>query len=450
MDQDKSKNLKPLPKPVYRPPVNSRAARSNDQRADRPDRPDRRDDTRGDRDARGPRYETINTRDARVQRQKYKEASRYTPEDFPAVPRKVRPTAARETYATIPPKRRTTKRRTKLLRKITHPNNKKISTKAPRRVNQNILFWGIGGVLLCFGLFLLVYGLTKKNAYEISVNDTVVGDVMMSKGVNADSVLTAVTDKLKTDNGADVRINETISAQLVHASGGGVMAFDNMVDAVIGQVTYDVMAAAIYVDGNVKGVLKDEGEANDVLDKIKAQYHQDGLNIISDGFVEDVEVQTTYVGKDQIQTEDDVFAALTANSSKQEIYTIVKGDTLNKVAMNNGMTVDEILNANPGLTIDSTLSIGQQINISTPSPVVSVVTVEEVTLTEVDPMQHQVRTNINEPITYKKIIQQGSDGQKEVTYHVTRINGYAQTPEPIKTDFTQPEVPQIEEIGGKK
>jgi LysM repeat protein len=49
------------------------------------------------------------------------------------------------------------------------------------------------------------------------------------------------------------------------------------------------------------------------------------------------------------------------------VYTIKKGDTLSKIATANGITVDELLAANPAIKDPNKISLGQQIVIPTPS-----------------------------------------------------------------------------------
>jgi peptidoglycan endopeptidase LytE len=50
-----------------------------------------------------------------------------------------------------------------------------------------------------------------------------------------------------------------------------------------------------------------------------------------------------------------------------EIYTIKKGDTLSKVAKAHGLTIEELLAANPAIKNADRISEGQQITIPLPS-----------------------------------------------------------------------------------
>jgi LysM repeat protein len=49
------------------------------------------------------------------------------------------------------------------------------------------------------------------------------------------------------------------------------------------------------------------------------------------------------------------------------VYTLKKGDTLSKIATKNGLTIEELLAANPDIKNPNKVAEGQQIIIPTPS-----------------------------------------------------------------------------------
>jgi LysM repeat protein len=49
------------------------------------------------------------------------------------------------------------------------------------------------------------------------------------------------------------------------------------------------------------------------------------------------------------------------------VYTIKKGDTLSKIATANGITIEELLAANPSIKDPNKIGLGQQIIIPAPS-----------------------------------------------------------------------------------
>jgi uncharacterized protein YabE (DUF348 family) len=75
------------------------------------------------------------------------------------------------------------------------------------------------------------------------------------------------------------------------------------------------------------------------------------------------------------------------------------------------------------------LKIGQVINLETTKPYLSVRTADEVTRTEVIPMQTEVRDNPSQAKSYRRTIQEGRDGKEEITVRITRVNGLLEKPE---------------------
>jgi spore germination protein len=53
---------------------------------------------------------------------------------------------------------------------------------------------------------------------------------------------------------------------------------------------------------------------------------------------------------------------------EQVVHTVAAGDTLSKIAAQYGVTVDQILEANPSITNPNQIAIGDQIVIPQPLP----------------------------------------------------------------------------------
>lgn len=78
----------------------------------------------------------------------------------------------------------------------------------------------------------------------------------------------------------------------------------------------------------------------------------------------------------------DAVELLTKSTEAQRIYTIEEGDTLWGISERYGLSIEDILKANPGLEEEGILQIGQEINLNIPKPILSVMTKEEFTYTE--------------------------------------------------------------------
>lgn len=58
-----------------------------------------------------------------------------------------------------------------------------------------------------------------------------------------------------------------------------------------------------------------------------------------------------------------------ASASANSIYTVKQGDTLSEIALNNGTTIQDILNLNKSITNPNVISVGEQITLPSGQPV---------------------------------------------------------------------------------
>jgi uncharacterized protein YabE (DUF348 family) len=90
---------------------------------------------------------------------------------------------------------------------------------------------------------------------------------------------------------------------------------------------------------------------------------------------------------------------------------------------------------------------GQMIKIITPKPRLSVRTVEEITYTDAEKRRVDEQPNNAQPASFRRVIQEGRDGTREVMAHLTRINGVEQERREITSRTLLPAEPQIVEVG---
>ena len=130
-----------------------------------------------------------------------------------------------------------------------------------------------------------------------------------------------------------------------------------------------------------------------------------------------------YVAPEQILDEAAAEKKLMTPNYETVDYTLVEGDNLWDVAMQYDTTPERILELNPEIKDETKMQIGQIIKVEKPSPVLSITTVEQATYKQIIPadIQYVVFTNLYKGQT--QVYQQGTDGLKEVTVSVTKVNG---------------------------
>lgn len=123
-------------------------------------------------------------------------------------------------------------------------------------------------------------------------------------------------------------------------------------------------------------------------------------------------------------TEDDLTKYLLFGTTKdQSKYTIKDGDTIEDVAFNNKISVEEFLVANPELTEKSLLYTGQVVTIGILKPQISVVEEDHVVKDEEVKYTTKTEEDPNQYTNYRFVKQAGENGLNRVTQKVQKVNG---------------------------
>ncbi|MDR2899388.1 MAG: G5 domain-containing protein [Clostridiales bacterium] len=311
-------------------------------------------------------------------------------------------------------------------------------------------FIGLGAAFLTGVIVLSIYLMNVGNAYAVQVGDTRLCVIKKTKtDVNEELTQQAIM-KIENELGTNISLTSDIEYVLIHAKSDEISTPDEAILKISQGVKYKVEGYAITVEGTTMAILPTKTEAEGILTSIKEPYFQDGINIVDSGFVEDVKVESRYVNKEELTDVDTAFNVLTSSLETAEEYTVVSGDNLSLIATKNSVSVDEILNLNPGISVNTILRAGDKINLTVDKPLLSVTTIEESIFIAEEPKPVQTLQNPNESTTFQRTTQYGSSGQAEVKRHITRINGMEVSSEEVERNITVPPVPEIIEVGTRQ
>lgn len=125
-------------------------------------------------------------------------------------------------------------------------------------------------------------------------------------------------------------------------------------------------------------------------------------------------------------------------------YTVQAGDTIEKVAFNNEISVEEFMISNPEFT-DSTnlLFPGQEVVIGTIDPQVDVVVEEHVVVDKESDYQTEIRYDETKIVGDDEVIQAGEKGTVRVTQKEKRVNGFINYVDPKNREVLKPAVNEI-------
>lgn len=297
-------------------------------------------------------------------------------------------------------------------------------------------------------LALSMFVVLRKNAVKVYVDEEYVCMLKNSK-VKAEDFVNTVTAQLAGEVGTNVKINEEVKFVPARGKKKDFVTPEYAISKIKQKVTYKVEAAVITVDGGEILALATKEQAKEILDGIIAEYIPDGSNIVESGFVEKVDTITKFVDSKAIVSKEEAVAKLTAGTSTVKDYYVASGDTLFRIATKNSITVEDVLAANPGMTVNTTILVGSKINLKVMVPFISVKTAENTVFTEKQEKQVEYRKDNTKPVSYKKVIQQGKDGQKEVTTQIIRINGFESEQKTVSETITVEPVTEIIVVGTK-
>ncbi|SMB87765.1 Murein DD-endopeptidase MepM and murein hydrolase activator NlpD, contain LysM domain [Desulfonispora thiosulfatigenes DSM 11270] len=183
-------------------------------------------------------------------------------------------------------------------------------------------------------------------------------------------------------------------------------------------------AVAIKINDKPKVFLKDEKDAQAVLDLVKKKYTpvSDNTDVVEVNFEEKIDIEKCETKKSSLLDPKKALEYIVLGSNSIETYQVSEGDTVWDIAHANNMTVGELEEANPGVPIEK-LSIGQELNLVKTKPLLNTVTKFKLKAEETIACETQY---IDSAKLYKgqtKVTEEGTNGKKEVTYQIVSKNG---------------------------
>ena len=108
---------------------------------------------------------------------------------------------------------------------------------------------------------------------------------------------------------------------------------------------------------------------------------------------------------------------------EEKTYTVQSGDVFSKIAAKHDLTTAELTKLNKGVNENSVLQIGEKLKVTALKPLVNIEVVREKKVTEAIQFENQVRESTDMLKGDSKVIQEGSNGAKEMTYVIREHNG---------------------------
>lgn len=191
---------------------------------------------------------------------------------------------------------------------------------------------------------------------------------------------------------------------------------DNLSDE-LGLVEY---AYVLYIDGEPVAATTFPNALEEMLDQLKKSYIT--ANTVDSYFVENVEIKQEYTDASLVMNLGNIAEILNATKSGEVTYTVEAGDSYYYIAELYDMSVDDLLDMNPGYD-PKLLRVGDVLTISNAVPYLTVVDVERQNYLQ--DVAYSVEYQ-DDPSIYEgdyEVLEPGVYGKEDVTANVTYING---------------------------
>ena len=191
---------------------------------------------------------------------------------------------------------------------------------------------------------------------------------------------------------------------------------DNLSDE-LGLVEY---AYVLYIDGEPVAATTFPNALEEMLDQLKKSYIT--ANTVDSYFVENVEIKQEYTDASLVMNLGNIAEILNATKSGEVTYTVEAGDSYYYIAELYDMSVDDLLDMNPGYD-PKLLRVGDVLTISNAVPYLTVVDVERQNYVQDVPYQVEYQDDNTMYQGDYKVLSPGVYGKADVTANVTYING---------------------------
>jgi murein DD-endopeptidase MepM/ murein hydrolase activator NlpD len=249
-----------------------------------------------------------------------------------------------------------------------------------------------------------------------------------------------------------VVVGNNITYKATCASNMPAKCLQETLSAVVKRLDVQVRAAAILVDGQVYGYLRDTGEAQGILDRIisegKAAIETDSTDLEVVGFAENVEVREDDIAYNKVEMAQDIYMKLTEDRESEQVYTVESGDSLWGISDRYGMSVDELVALNPSM--GNTLKVGAQLMVCQPDRVLDILTAETAVYDQDVPYEIIEEKRHNLYTTQTQLVRAGSSGISRVTARIYRCNGVEQSRDILTEEAISEPVDRIIAVGTKE
>ncbi|TCJ01796.1 M23 family metallopeptidase [Cytobacillus praedii] len=321
------------------------------------------------------------------------------------------------------------------------------------------------------GASALANGEKLTTVYYVYMNDTYIGTVS-DKSV----IENIVNEKLSDSKDAYKTLSLSVASEVTYVpeqvfQTNAATNDSEVAEQVVKEIGVKADASALVIDGNPVAYVENPEMAKSVLDQLKLKYvseeqlkaleaqkasnnplpplKENETRLVDVRLSKEVAVSNEQIEPGKILSVADAIKLLDKGSVEEVKYKVKEGDVLGGIAHAHNLEIKQLLAINPGLTEDSLLQIDQEVNVTVLKPYVQVVVEKEYFAKEQVPFEKEVVEDSSMLKGDTKVKQEGKDGMRAATYHISEQNGQVITKKLEKEEILQEPVKHIVVKGTK-
>ncbi|MGN0968211.1 MAG: G5 domain-containing protein, partial [Oscillospiraceae bacterium] len=266
---------------------------------------------------------------------------------------------------------------------------------------------------------VLVTATVYTPSYVVTVDGLDLGTV--TEPAVFERVVERVEQRASNILGYDYTLDQNVEYTFALTQKDDITSVGNFESYLFNQIGEVMKSYVLTVNDETIGAAVEKADLDNMLEELAAPYVTEYT--VSVEYVEDVNISYQYISSDVLQDLVSMEEILTANTSGETTYEVVKGDTYLGIAYANDMSLDELMALNPQASLDR-LMIGDILTVKKTVPYLSVRTVDAVSYTEAIACPVEEVEDSTMYVGEKKVLTAGVPGEALVSANVTYVNGY--------------------------
>ncbi|HAP32665.1 MAG TPA: hypothetical protein DCQ14_06415 [Firmicutes bacterium] len=209
---------------------------------------------------------------------------------------------------------------------------------------------------------------------------------------------------------------------------------DKVLSQLRNTLSYKVDALMVTAGGRDLLPVADAAAVEQIVEMVTNAYlpTKDNVSLERVYLLEQIDARPYLSYPEELRDPETVAAILLRGTDRRETYLVSRGDSLWQIARDNDISVEELREANPQMEGDR-LRIGDELSLIVPEPLVNVITVERVTVTERIPFQTVYVPDDSMWSGQTEVLEKGVFGSRDIVYEVIRENGQERSREIVSS-----------------